>query len=121
MVQGGPDTRPDDLAARRELLDRSAERDLWQRRLLEAWTDGWRVCEAAQGDVYERGYVGGILLRKRVEHDTVRLLRLELRRWLMACGPCRRRDSPVPDCPRCEPRTRATFGQPHPDDRGEAA
>ena len=58
---------------------------------------------------------------KAAQHGIVDVLsgwaRAEAERWLVACGPCRRRpEGRDPYCKRCELRTRATFADPHPDD-----
>lgn len=43
-------------------------------------------------------------------------------RWVVMCRECRRRGARRDGCGRCEYRTRATFGDPHPDDyAGRAA
>jgi len=47
-------------------------------------------------------------------------LGLHLRRWHLCCTTCRRNGHQA-GCMRCEDRTRATFSQPHADDRPEAA
>ena len=85
-----------------------------------------RWAAAAAADGYERGWNAGrldlIADDKQAQVGLVRVFR-ELApppdRWRVLCGPCRRggpnRHRPV--CPRCEWRTRETYGQPHPDDR----
>jgi hypothetical protein len=81
-------------------LAESAERDLWDDLVLAAWRDGYRAGAAAE---YSRGYQAAIADVKSAEHDLVAYLSTrpgETVRWAL----------------RGEPRTRATFGQPHRDD-----
>lgn len=63
------------------ILAASDRADLELKLRQEAWRDGWRAACDHLGDLYEAGYADGILLRKRAEHDTVRELQAELRRW----------------------------------------
>ena len=91
-----------------DFLARSDERDMWLRRLDDTWRDGWAACAAALSNQYERGFADGVMAHKHAQHDAARLTETEARRWTL----------------RGEPRTRETFGLPHPDDfpgRGRAA
>jgi hypothetical protein len=69
-------------------------------RIRRAHDDGYAAGEAAHADDYERGYHDGLMADKRVQHQLYDATDLELRRWEL----------------RGEPRTRATFADPHPDD-----
>jgi hypothetical protein len=79
------------------------------------------VAEAA-ADAYEAGWNDGrldlIADEKSAQVGIARVLRESATpalRWHVCCGPCRR-GGHRPGCPRCEDRTRETFGRPHPDD-----
>lgn len=73
---------------------------------LAAWREGYAAAELAHADDYDRGFHDGRMAVKRAQHDAVDLCELEGRRWEL----------------RGEPRTRQTFGLPHPDDyQGGAA
>jgi hypothetical protein len=85
---------PADVAS---LLVLSDERDVWLRRLLAAYHEGYA---RGREDGYQAGYVTGVLARKHADRDVYEGLQLEARRWEL----------------RGEQRTRATFGRPHPDD-----
>lgn len=81
----------------------------------------------AARDAYEQGWDAGrldlIADEKRAQTGIVRALRESApppERWHVCCGPCRR-SGHRPGCGRCEDRTQATFGQPHPDDDTPAA
>jgi hypothetical protein len=104
--RGAPVTAVPPIA---ELFGRSGERDLQLRLRLAAWREGWRACQDAMGDVYEAGFTAGIAAYKAAQHDAVRLVELDARRWEL----------------RGEPRTRSGFARPHPDDypgqRGKGA
>lgn len=96
------------------VLDLSDERDAELELRHRAYQEGHMEGSRAQWD---EGYAAAVADMKRAQHDTVTELQLDLRRWHLCCGPCRRtghRDG----CTRCENRTRATFGDAHPDDRG---
>jgi hypothetical protein len=103
------------------VLEISDERDLWLRRGLHSWDEGFAAGGLAHADDYGRGFVAGIAAFKRQIHGDVDDFRLEMRRWHVCCRDCRRatprrrcdRDG---GCPRCEVRTRETFGLAHPDD-----
>ena len=68
------------------------------------------------------GYVRAVEEIKAVEHQLVDALggidlpQVMARRWHVCCAACQRRGRHQSGCDRCEDRTRATFGQPHPDD-----
>jgi hypothetical protein len=82
------------------LLAESNERDRQLRLRLAAWEDGWRAGAAGE---YTRGYQAAVADIKAAEHALYDYLRsgpAETVRWAL----------------RGEPRTRATFGQPHRDD-----
>jgi len=70
-----------DTAARAIVLAGSDRADLDLALRLEAWRDGWRACDAAQGAQYEAGFHDGILAFKAAQHGTVKALRHELARW----------------------------------------
>lgn len=88
-----------------ELLDRSGERDLYGARIDQAYREGWR---AGQAEGYGMGRADEAAERDRAWKEIARPAargglshaELERRRWAV----------------RGEPRTRETFGQPHPDD-----
>jgi hypothetical protein len=82
------------------LLELSDERDQWHDLILAAYRDGYRVAEGAHAGDYGRGYADGVLDRKHAQHDLVEAATVYSRRWEL----------------RGEPRTRKTFGQPHPED-----
>lgn len=86
-----------------DLLALSDERDLHLRLRLAAWRDGWDACLDYLAD-----QIGGRIMPATPTD-------LELRRWHVCCGTCRRSGHRA-GCTRCEDRTRATFSQPHPDD-----
>ena len=71
---------------------------------------------------YRAGYVRAVEEIKAVEHQLVDALggidlpQVMARRWHVCCAACQRRGRHQSGCDRCEDRTRATFGQPHPDD-----
>lgn len=95
-----------------ELLERSDERDTALALRLDAWRDGYTT---AATDAYDAGYADGVASLKRAQHDAVRLTELDRDRWHVCCGPCRR-GGHRPGCRDCQDRTRAAYGQPHPDD-----
>jgi hypothetical protein len=89
-------------------------------------TAGQWAADAAR-DAYERGWEAGrldlIADEKRAQVGIVRALRESApppERWHVCCGPCRRGGHRL-GCGRCEDRTQATFGQPHPDDYAPAS
>ena len=82
------------------LLEVSDLLDDQLRERLQAFREGWRAAELAHADDYDLGYVAGLLRRKHLEHNAVDVAKVYARRWEL----------------RGEPRTRRTFGQPHPDD-----
>lgn len=86
------------------LLDYSDELDKQLRLRLAAFREGYAAAEARHADDYDRGYVDGVLARKRTGIRLYEEIRLEQRRWEL----------------RGEKRTRQTFGQPHPDDSPQA-
>jgi hypothetical protein len=94
------------------VLSQSNERDqqleLRHRAYREGHVDGGR-------DQWSAGYAAAVTDVKRAQHDLVDEVGVELGRWHLCCGPCRRTGHRA-GCTRCENRTRATFGQPHPDD-----
>lgn len=65
----------------RVVMSLSDERDMWQRRVAEAFRDGYAAAEHQHGGDYGRGLVDGAAVRKRAEHDLVEFARLELLRW----------------------------------------
>lgn len=95
-----------------ELLDRSDERDV---QLTLRHADYHRGFLDGVRDEWSRGYAAAVADVKAADHGIVGELQLELRRWHVCCGPCRRAGH-QDGCARCEDRTRATFGSPHPDD-----
>lgn len=85
-----------------ELLALSDERDSWMRQLL-----------AAERDSYRRGLADGIALGRRLEGAE------RDRAWNEIARPVARIDPELKRkrwTVRGQPRTRETFGQPHPDD-----
>jgi len=64
---------------------------------------------------YAAGWIAAVKSIKAAQHRALADLETECERWLVLCGPCRR-NGRRERCPRCEHRTRETFGQPHPDD-----
>ena len=87
-----------------ELLDRSDERDLYMRRIEQAWRDGWQrgdedgYARGRQDEAADRGRAWNKIARAAVKGPTH--AELERRRWMV----------------RGEPRTRADFADPHPGD-----
>lgn len=82
------------------VLERSDERAVYDRRLLNNWRSGYAAAELAHADDYERGYYDGVMSLKLAQHDAHRLTEIEAGRWSL----------------RGEPRTRQSFGKPHRDD-----
>lgn len=113
-------SQPVPLADVAELLDRSAERDRYLARILAAARESWDRCwpiaadAGRQAEAAERDRLWAEIARP-VARGGPSFAELEGRRWLALCGRCRR-SSPQRGCDRCQSRTRATFGQPHPDD-----
>jgi hypothetical protein len=106
-----------DLAALAVVLPDPAVDVAYRRQLArETWRDGY---ERGHRDGYEHGArlleaqwpaVVVPLLRNRPDHAEV-----EAARWHVCCAACRR-DGHRRGCPRCEDRSRETFGRPHRDD-----
>lgn len=69
------------MAPTHPLLALSDERDLWQRRITQAYREGFAAAERAHANDYRNGHHDGILGRKRFEHEWVEEARLELARW----------------------------------------
>jgi hypothetical protein len=63
------------------LLELSDERDLYERRILAAWRDGYRAGEAAHEYDYDRGIHDGITGYKRATKEIMEAARLQLRRY----------------------------------------
>ena len=83
------------------LLALSDERDQWLARTYAAWREGYRAAELDHAPATTTpGTSTASSAGKHAEHQAVEALRLYTRRWEL----------------RGEPRTRTTFGQPHPDD-----
>jgi hypothetical protein len=59
----------------------SDERDQWQRRIAQAWRDGYEAGEQTHAEDYGRGVIDGATCRKRAEQDLVEWARLEVARW----------------------------------------
>jgi len=64
-----------------EVLDRSAERDRYEQRILGAWREGFAAGELAHADDYAAGFHDGALARKHAQHDLVEMARLDAARW----------------------------------------
>ena len=92
-----------------EILGLSAERDRQLELRLAAWRDGYATAAAQFADWEARGYACAVADVKAAQHalvNHVRGLPADAGRWVV----------------RGEPRTRRTFGDPHPGDfGGEAA
>ena len=63
------------------ILAASDHADLQLKLRLEAFREGWRACEQAQGDAYRRGVYDGAIARKRAEHLLVTIARLQAARY----------------------------------------
>jgi hypothetical protein len=107
-------------AQRAAILACSDERDAYLARILDA---EWRGYERGAEDTYGPAFVDGVASIKRQIRNEVDDFGIEMRRWHVCCRPCRlidRDHRPCAvrwkGCPRCEVRTRETFGLPHPDD-----
>jgi hypothetical protein len=61
------------------------------------------------------GYLQAVAEVKRMQHQLVDDLELELTRWHVCCGPCRRTGHRHA-CARCKARTRTAFCKAHTDD-----
>ena len=87
-----------------EILDLSAERQLWERLIDEAWRDGYRAALGQLAEAEAGGYARAVADVKAAQHALPHHLRglreIEERRWIV----------------RGEQRTRKTFGNPHPAD-----
>jgi hypothetical protein len=87
-----------------EILDLSAERQLWERLIDAAWRDGYRAALGQLAEAEARGYARAIADVKAAQHALYNHLRrvreLEDGRWIV----------------RGQQRTRKTFGRPHPND-----
>lgn len=59
----------------------SRERDIWISRVLAAWRDGYRIATLDGDDRYQEGFYDGAMYRKKIEHEIVGDLRVELSRW----------------------------------------
>jgi len=108
----------EDVSGRRGILGLSNERDLYLRRILAAYRDGYA---AARDVAYSQGFIAGVASIKRQIRNEVDDLRTETARWHVCCRACRRtpagkRACVRGDCRDCHVRTRETFGLPHPDD-----
>ena len=104
-------------AQRAAILARSDERDAYLARILEAEQRGY---EQGYDAGHSKGFVAGVASIKRQIRNEVDDFGLEMRRRHVCCGACRRIDldhRPCAirwkGCPRCEVRTRETFGLPH--------
>jgi len=93
---------PEPVRLRDALVQLSDERDTYLKRILGAWADGYRACQAHHGDQYEQGFADGVMALKRAQHDAHRLVELDARRWEL----------------RGEKRGRRDFGRPHKEDFG---
>lgn len=110
-------------AQRAAILARSDERDACLARALEAERRGY---EQGYGHGYQtgnsRGFLAGVASIKRQIRNEVDDFTLEMRRWHVCCGECRRSVPNKRPCDRrdgcrgCQVRTRETFSLPHPDD-----
>jgi hypothetical protein len=85
------------------------DRDLAAR--WRAWQEGWQACEAAQDDAWEAGYAAAAADLKRAQHDKHRAA-VQLAAWIDATEAIEQARWEL----RGDPRTRETFGQPHPGD-----
>lgn len=94
------------------VLSQSAERDAQLKLRHRAYREGYLE---GSHDQWSAGYAAAIEDVKAAEHEIAARLHLDLPRWHLCCGRCRRAGHRT-GCTRCEDRTRATFGQPHPDD-----
>ena len=63
------------------LIALSDERDLWERRIEQAYRDGYRAAEIDHSEDYQKGVVDGALLRKRYQHDIVEAAEVDALRW----------------------------------------
>jgi hypothetical protein len=94
------------------LLELSDERDVQLELRLRAFREGY--LEGSR-DQWSAGYAAAIGDVKAAEHEITARLRVERSPWHVCCGRCRR-NGHRNGCTRCQDRTRATFGDPHPDD-----
>jgi hypothetical protein len=106
----------------------SDERDAYERRITAAWHEGFAAGELAHAGDRGAGFAAGVAALKRQIRGEVEDFQVEMRRWHVCCGDCRRALPPQRrcqkrgGCSRCEVRTRETYGLPHPDDyMGDAA
>ena len=90
------------------LADPADEVELRRLLAVEFGRDGYR-----QG--YSAGWLAAVAMLKRLQHGLVAEAAIEVVRWTVSCRE-HRITGYAGDCPRCEVRTRETFGQPHPDD-----
>jgi hypothetical protein len=117
----GADSRTSYTAAQRvAIIKRSDEMDRWQQRLLA--TDRAAYARGREEGRSE-GFIAGVAALKRQIRGEVDDFATEMLRWHVCCPRCRRqpRDKRLcvfnrAGCPRCEVRTRETFGQAHPGD-----
>lgn len=72
---------PVDAGILARVLALSDERDLQLNLRLADWRRGWAAAVAHLGDVYEAGWVDGILARKGIGHAIVEAARLDAARW----------------------------------------
>ncbi len=79
-VHATPDAAPDprDVAA---LLDRIAEQELHERRILGAYREGYAAGVASMAGEYDRGYHDGVIAHKRAQKCLVHAGELEVARW----------------------------------------
>jgi hypothetical protein len=65
-----------DIGQRRRAawLRLSDERDLWLRRVLDAWREGYAVGRRSMDDAVTTAYIDGLLRRKGIEHEHIRAL-----------------------------------------------
>lgn len=82
------------------ILALPGERELWHRRVNDAWRAGMAHGEAIHAQDYDRGYADAIASIKRTEQQIIRALRNHQTLWVV----------------RGQKRTRETFAQPHPRD-----
>jgi hypothetical protein len=90
------------LADLARVLEQSDERDRYERRILNAWHEGFAAAEATHADDYSLGYAAAIADVKSAEHDIVRAFQAQApaARWSV----------------RGQRRTRHAFADPHPGD-----
>ncbi len=101
-------TRQRDALLAADQLSIPARRAVGEAAYAGGLADGWR-------DGYEQAHRDMAASWRRYLAPVQAPGQIERTRWHVCCGSCRRGGHRA-GCTRCEDRTRATFGQPHPDD-----